>query len=523
MESLVPALALMAPAFWIAWIELIYSGSIYMGSSQPSSTEIVVNYALSTTAMACMLIAFGCAPRKAEELLRHAWVVPLSGALAGAATLWTLAFPNAVATFLTGVFTSVLVVRFADVLSQVNPKASMLSAVLSQIVASFLYGYVLAIPAQWQWVFLCLLPAIAGTCALFDGRSMHRDDPQSDQGITPGFVRFVCAIVLFSVALNVVRGFYPLSVEMDAFSNALGNSSVLFFFAKMAFALFVLVIPLKTNLGKLCYYGFVALAILTLPLPLLGLNSSTTLELFGCINALLNIVIWSLFAGISYKSGRSSIRLFGWGWGFMSLGSVIGWLAGLCLYSAGLNAQSIALVEVALIAVMLLSCMFVTTWQVIDALFDPSDADEESVDRTLAATDGEQGRPACAECNACLTTGLQAQPTLSEHGHENAQQPSTQRNAEGNAEYAQNLETGKRSAGKWRRAVIEMAADKELSQRETDVMELLLKGHTKQRIAEELFIAYNTVRSHVRKVYVKCDAHSQQELIDTFEHNYLHK
>lgn len=525
MESLVPALALMAPAFWIAWIELIYSGAIYTGCAQPTSVEIVTNYALSTTAMAGMLIAYGCVPRKVEKLLAHAWIVPFSGALAGVATLWTLLTPNAVATFLTGIFTSVLVVRFADVLSQVNPKASMLSAVLSQIVASFLYGYVLALPARWQWVFLCLLPAIAGTCALFDGRATHRDDPQSDQDITPGFVRFVCAIVLFSIALNVVRGFYPLSVEMDAFSNALGNSSVLFFFTKMAFALFVLIIPLKTNLGKLCYYGFVALGILTLPLPLLGLNSSTTLEMFGCINALLNIVVWSLFAGISYKSGRSSIRLFGWGWGFMSLGSVGGWLLGSCLYSAGLNAQSIAFVEVALIAVMLLSCMFVTTWQVIDALFDPTDADEDSVDRTLAATDEEGRRLTCAECAACLNAASPAWISSSAHESENALSPAqvTAPGTEEFSEYGQGFASSKPTAGRWKRAMLEMATDKELSQRETDVMELLLKGHTKQRIAEELFIAYNTVRSHVRKVYVKCDAHSQQELIDAFERNYLHK
>ena len=62
-----------------------------------------------------------------------------------------------------------------------------------------------------------------------------------------------------------------------------------------------------------------------------------------------------------------------------------------------------------------------------------------------------------------------------------------------------------------------MAGDHDLSPRETDVLEQLLKGHTKKRISEELCISYNTVRSHVRNIYAKCDAHSQQDLIDAFD------
>ncbi len=525
MGSLIPALALMAPAFWVAWIELIYSGEIYLTPSQPTSVEIVGNYALSTTAMACMLVAFGCVPRKVEKLLEHIWVVPLSGIFAGVATLWGLFIPNAVAIVLTGIFTSVLVVRFADVFAQANPKASLLSVILAQIVASFVYGYVLALPTGWRWIFMCLLPAIAGTCALFDGQPPRRDDPQSDQSITSGFVRFVCAILLFSIALNVVRGFYPLSVEMDAFSEARGNSSVLFFFAKMALALFVLLLPLKTNLGKLCYYGFVALAIFTLPLPLLGLRNSATLELFGCINALLNIVVWSLFAGVSYKSGRSPIRLFGWGWGFMSLGSVLGWLLGYGLFAAGLNVEHLAFAEVALLAVMLLSCMFVATWQVVDELFDPSDADsdEETIDRTLAASDDEVSQMACAECCVCPKVAQYGQSEEPARSAEWAPASATTDAPTVSEDEQQGPIPGKRSAGKWKHAAFEMASDKGLSRREADVMELLLKGHSKQRVAEELFIAYNTVRSHVRKVYVKCGVHSQQELIDAFENDYLHK
>ena len=77
--------------------------------------------------------------------------------------------------------------------------------------------------------------------------------------------------------------------------------------------------------------------------------------------------------------------------------------------------------------------------------------------------------------------------------------------------------------GRWKRAAFELAEEKNLSRREEEVLQLLLKGHSKQRVAEELFVSYNTVRSHVRKVYVKCNVHSQQELINLFETEYRNK
>lgn len=537
MGELIPALALLAPAFWVAWIELIYSGDVYLSANQPTSFDIIANYAISTTALSVALISFGCVSHKVETALSRLWVAPVAGGCAAAMTLWCLAAPNPVATAATGLFTAVLVARFSIVYSQVNPKASMVAIVLSQLVASFVYGYVLALSPFWRPVFLCVLPLIAGVLTLFDGRGV-RERGHAEQGesaASPGFVRFVLALLLFSVALNVVRGFYPSTIEMDAFSDARGNSAVLFFFAKMAFAFIVLMLPLKSNLGKLSYYGLVALAILTLPLPLLGLQNPATLELFGCINALLNIVVWSLFAGIAYKSGRSPVRLMGWGWGYMSLGSVLGWLAGFLLYAAGVDASAIAIVEIVLLAVMLLSCMFVATWQVVDELFDPFDGgdDEYVVDRSLAADGCNEcgdSLPAtqesgCAQSPDCLRCPVRGDIVLEEGrstADETAILPARVGESRGDAREAC-MAPGYHSKGKWRSAVFEMSADKELSDREADVMELLLKGYAKQRVAEELFIAYNTVRSHVRKVYVKCDVHSQQELISLFEREYLHR
>lgn len=53
-----------------------------------------------------------------------------------------------------------------------------------------------------------------------------------------------------------------------------------------------------------------------------------------------------------------------------------------------------------------------------------------------------------------------------------------------------------------------------LTTREGDVLLLLARGRTAPVIQEKHVLSHNTVKSHVRHVYSKLGAHSQQQLID---------
>ena len=61
------------------------------------------------------------------------------------------------------------------------------------------------------------------------------------------------------------------------------------------------------------------------------------------------------------------------------------------------------------------------------------------------------------------------------------------------------------------------ALNNDLSKRETEVLEYLLGGRTCQYIAEKLFIAESTARTHVHKIYVKTNTHDRMNLLDEFE------
>lgn len=56
-----------------------------------------------------------------------------------------------------------------------------------------------------------------------------------------------------------------------------------------------------------------------------------------------------------------------------------------------------------------------------------------------------------------------------------------------------------------------------LSERETEVMELIARGNTAARIAEDLVVTENTIRTHSKRIYAKLDIHKKQELLDLIE------
>ena len=57
-----------------------------------------------------------------------------------------------------------------------------------------------------------------------------------------------------------------------------------------------------------------------------------------------------------------------------------------------------------------------------------------------------------------------------------------------------------------------IAEDFKLTARESDVLILLASGKSRSRIAEELVVTPNTVKTHVRNVYSKLGVHSNDEL-----------
>lgn len=68
------------------------------------------------------------------------------------------------------------------------------------------------------------------------------------------------------------------------------------------------------------------------------------------------------------------------------------------------------------------------------------------------------------------------------------------------------------------------SADLELSKREQDVLQLLVKGKSYKMIAAELNVSYETVHSHIKKLYQKLQVSSVGEAVSkTLTKNILGK
>lgn len=69
-------------------------------------------------------------------------------------------------------------------------------------------------------------------------------------------------------------------------------------------------------------------------------------------------------------------------------------------------------------------------------------------------------------------------------------------------------------AGPLAGSLAELATRYALSERETQVLELLVAGNSRAKIAELLVLSVNSVQTYAKSLYRKLDVHSRQELID---------
>jgi DNA-binding NarL/FixJ family response regulator len=52
-----------------------------------------------------------------------------------------------------------------------------------------------------------------------------------------------------------------------------------------------------------------------------------------------------------------------------------------------------------------------------------------------------------------------------------------------------------------------------LTNKEKEIIRLIIKGWTTDKIAEELHLSPNTVHSHLKKVFLKLDVHTRHALV----------
>jgi DNA-binding CsgD family transcriptional regulator len=59
----------------------------------------------------------------------------------------------------------------------------------------------------------------------------------------------------------------------------------------------------------------------------------------------------------------------------------------------------------------------------------------------------------------------------------------------------------------------------DLTEREMEVLALLAQGKSEKRVAEELVVSLNTVKTHVKNIYAKAGVHNRDDAVEWYRRN----
>ncbi|MEE8720698.1 MAG: LuxR C-terminal-related transcriptional regulator [Coriobacteriales bacterium] len=334
-------------------------------------------------------------------------------------------------------------------------------------------------------------------------------------------LRVLVAIAVFVVAVSVLLGVYnsPVGVFGDEgarrWAVSLGFSALLVACSAAG---------ARRGAGVLMAFGLVAVCVLAgtfMRLMLEGTGASVGRDLLVVARRASWVVLWAAIAGtvardsdtsagasagartpgVPAGEGRGGVALFRYAAFFVTLHGVARLVVELVRGSAPwltpsevpAAADAMSGVVLAALLVVAVSGMVIVGMMVAMRL---RDAQRAQVLAAIAASDASAAR-----------TGVPAGPA--EGGEAADASPAGARGSRPGLPDDADVLAAARHA-----ACCDLARERHLTERETDVLERLSMGHTVPRIAADLCITDNTVRTHAKAVYSKLGCHSKQQLID---------
>lgn len=305
-----------------------------------------------------------------------------------------------------------------------------------------------------------------------------------------------CAAVL-GILTGITHGLYlgsetaALGKTFQMLNSAVPLVAALVLLGSTAAAREVSIETLYKPTAFVCIVGFALM-------PLSGTSIALSFSVVSAGYTLFEILVWVILSEVASRFQFTSVQVFGFGRALVLLTGVIaGTLIANMLLSLGVGAQLFsAVAAVAVISITFLRTYVLTSADI--AVFGQNLSEEtEGVPAGAIEAIGE---------GALSGKGSQSQPTSGVA----AKRAHGQR-AETSADQAPQKVPFQRKC-----AIIGEYYG--LTRREVDVFRLIAAGRNSTRIQEELSISAGTVNTHSHHVFQKLDVHSQQEVIDLFQH-----
>lgn len=505
---------------YYAWIWLSYNSSVLVAESQvgtQTADTVFAMYLASTATLSIMLILASIFTSISTRFVESRTFVLTASGVAAVSTVAAAVFSARgpsdslflLASVLTGAGTAWIALRLGAIYARVPARQAVMYTAASFVFACLLYFVAVGLPSELGLFFTALLPVIAAvsTMTVMEEPVVKAEEPQRAQKLPKGFfLRLVAAITVFSAIVGVTRGFSTLTQTVTTLDDE--GAIIAFGTAAVAMLLFLLVGLSARNfdISRLYYPIIILAAAGILMVPLLGGAGPFENQFIGIAYTCFIMIMWCLLAHVSYMSGLSAVRVFGFGRGASALGTTVGWMLGSELIARQQDTPSLMMgVSIAMVFVLLIVSMLVFNDHAIGQVLKRT-ADGGGVDGSGADIE--------PRCDMFPTEMLEdhvtdtVRPGISggsAHADRGISPSGVGQRREGHR------------IGAWTRRCHAIADAYKLSPRERDVLFLLSKGRTIEYIAGDLGISFNTAKSHIRHVYVKVGVHTRQELLNLIE------
>ncbi|MBQ9069546.1 MAG: helix-turn-helix transcriptional regulator [Eggerthellaceae bacterium] len=496
MVTVWPSLPFAALGFILAWNMLAFTGAVWVSSPDVDSIYRKQQYILSNSAFGLTLLAFALFSKRFAPFLEKSRSAVLGGAvsLVGSAAIilvgpyfFSVELASVVGPIgvqilyytgcvLAGAGNALVVEKCAELYGSVLPRNTIVHAAQATITAIALYFIATGFP-DWRYsgsgplvigvgafLTLPLLGGVLASLAKHSPEARFQAHGHSEQPDIPRpFWRMVIVLALLSFASAMVAGYADATVPLADSSRYASLGILLQIPVSLLFVAFAAAYhPERHNFGRIFTAILVILAFAIALAATTGRYIPAFYQILPFASHVFAFTVRCVLFFLIFQRQASSPVIFGYGYGLYTLADSVGWFVGSILFPELPITVTIG-VSVALAFLSLASAFLLFSSKDFDDLFESQ----------------EQGRETLS---SLMERRLDSGVTTDTH------------------------------RGKFRVAIDIVADEYGLSRREKDVLRHLAMGHDATRIAEELGVSWNTVRTHTRNLYGKLDVHSKQEL-----------
>ncbi|CVH78397.1 transcriptional regulator MalT [Coriobacteriaceae bacterium CHKCI002] len=504
-----PAAKYLTYSFWRSWILVVYTAPIwgYLAEGQAASCSFTM-YAWSTVAFAVVAALLALFHERTSDLLSRKRVMCAAGIASSLGMLMeyvgAFAFSgggNALfvaGALLTGIGTAFITVRAGQIYVSARPVVAVTNTALSEVASGLVFFFVAGTVPAIALLVAAFLPLAASLMTLFDfddAESLRKRpcrqrvdlDPSIRKASASAFIRFLVVVFLLTFMANLSKGAFALQdADASLASGAMGVSLVIL----VSFALVLVSSLLKSFDFGVAYYPLVLVLVLAVVVVFSSdVGNGAAASAIMLVYCLFSLFMWCLLTYLARSDYWSPVQVFGWGRSVFALGSLVGLVVGQCYPSFGLEGSQSFVIGLVLAFLLVAASMLIFRESDVRTITNASWLSEEMLASPnyrveqcgLSNPSPEEGAPADAD-----------------------KEPRPSRASEG--------------SGLRRLSSEEFAADHNLTSREREVFDLMLRGRDAKSIGEALVISDNTAKAHIRSIYAKTGVHTRQEFSIATEH-----